>query len=415
MRNHLFRSATYAALLAATVACGTDNNAEFIESAISLTTELGGSAEGYERACEPRDFVFPKDHGAHPEFRNEWWYVTGNLSSNKGKRFGFHATFFRIAVQPATDQFSATDQLSASELSMKELSMKEQWQSSSEWAASQFYMGHFAISEEGAKATNAHERFARAAAGLAGATAEPVNIWLDDWQLTGPTEAVSDQTAATLATQSRTDARQWELAVASDSESVKLALSSLKPPVLQGDRGLSFKSDGDCNASYYYSISRLQVSGKVVNDNVLHPVTGTAWIDREWSSSVLAGHQVGWDWFALQLTDGRDLMIYQLRDRDGRPDAHSYAVEIDSTGNKTIIPFQQIRLDIERWWESPSGARYPVSGRIHRTDTDETIVYRPLIDNQELPLTVRYWEGAILLSDDTGASIGHGYLELTGY
>ena len=108
-------------------------------------------------------------------------------------------------------------------------------------------------------------------------------------------------------------------------------------------------------------------------------------------------------------------MIYQLRDKDGQSDTHSYAVEIDIAGNKTIIPFRQIQFDIERWWQSPSGARYPVAGRIQRSDTKETIVYRPLIDNQELPLTVRYWEGAILLSDDTGASIGHGYLELTGY
>lgn len=388
---------TFMTLIAFTSACNNEGGNVPVEPGISLTTELGGSAEGFERACDTRDFVFPDDHSAHPQYRNEWWYVTGNLNSDEGQRFGFHATFFRIANQPATDTAS------------------DQWQTTSNWAASQFYMGHFAISEEGANKATAHERFARAAAGLAGATAKPVRIWLDDWQLTGPSNLAADQTSSVALSQSQSDANQWQLSMASDTESVNLALNPMKPPVLQGDRGLSIKSGGACNASYYYSISRLQVSGEVMNGGVLHPVTGTAWIDREWSSSVLADHQVGWDWFALQLDDGRDLMIYQLRDKTGQPDTHSYAVEIDSTGNKTIIPFQQIQLDIERWWQSPSGARYPVAGRIVRNDTNETIVYNPLIDNQELPLTVRYWEGAIQLSDDSGASIGHGYLELTGY
>jgi predicted secreted hydrolase len=178
----------------------------------------------------------------------------------------------------------------------------------------------------------------------------PVKVWLDDWRLTGPSLPVSvsgvDKSVAS-------DTAQWQLIMASDTESVDLSLSPQKPPVLQGDQGLSVKSDGNCNASYYYSISRLQVSGEITNRGESHSVIGSAWLDREWSSSVLADHQVGWDWFALQLTDGRDLMIYQLRDKAGRPDTHSYAVEIDIAGNKTIIPFRQIQLDIERWWQSP--------------------------------------------------------------
>jgi predicted secreted hydrolase len=394
MRTQIHSATLCASLLAALSACSDTNTDIAAEPAISLTTELGGSAEGYQRACNPREFTFPADHGAHPEYRNEWWYVTGNLNNESGQRFGFHATFFRIANQPETDAGA------------------DAWQSNSNWAASQFYMGHFAISEEGAAKAAAHERFARAAAGLAGATAAPVKVWLDDWRLTGPSLPVSvsgvDKSVAS-------DTAQWQLIMASDTESVDLSLSPQKPPVLQGDQGLSVKSDGNCNASYYYSISRLQVSGEITNRGESHSVIGSAWLDREWSSSVLADHQVGWDWFALQLTDGRDLMIYQLRDKAGRPDTHSYAVEIDKTGKKKIIPFAQIDLNVERWWQSPSGARYPVAGRIHRADTNETIAYRPLIDNQELPLTVRYWEGAILLTDDSDESIGHGYLELTGY
>jgi len=401
-------------------ACNNSGDEFSTEAAISLTNELGGSPEGYERACEPRDFVFPGDHGAHPAYRNEWWYVTGNLNNVDGRKFGFHATFFRIANQPVMGQSNIA-------------TSGDTWVSDSAWAAHQFYMGHFAISEEGSAKTVAHERFARAAAGLAGATSNPVRVWLDDWQLLGPSQteswlhresvfsnqAPNNNNLASAepseTTKSNKERAQWQLDMSSGDESVALTLNAIKPPVLQGNDGLSYKSDGDCNASYYYSISRLNVNGSIINAGATHEVTGTAWIDREWSSSVLADNQVGWDWFALQLNDGRDLMIYQLRQANGQTDTHSYAVEIDSAGNKKLIPNEQIDVVADRWWKSPTGASYPVSGRIYRADTDETILYQPLIDNQELPLTVRYWEGAILLSDETNEPIGHGYLELTGY
>ena len=143
MRTQIHSATLCASLLAALSAC-TDNNRDIAaEPTISLTTELGGSAEGYQRACNPREFTFPADHGAHPEYRNEWWYVTGNLNNEGGQRFGFHATYFRIANQPMTDGGA------------------DAWQSNSNWTASQFYMGHFAISEEGTEKAAAHERFAR--------------------------------------------------------------------------------------------------------------------------------------------------------------------------------------------------------------------------------------------------------------
>jgi len=178
---HAFSRFAFALLLPALLACeNTDEATSTVPAAISLTSELGGSADGYERACAPRDFVFPDDHGAHPGYRNEWWYVTGNLNNEDGRKFGFHATFFRIANQPpAVDGVLVT--------TGNPQAPANAWLSSSEWAATQFYMGHFAISEEGTKKSLAHERFARAAAGLAGAAAKPVRVWLDDWQLLGPT------------------------------------------------------------------------------------------------------------------------------------------------------------------------------------------------------------------------------------
>ena len=159
----------------------------------------------------------------------------------------------------------------------------------------------------------------------------------------------------------------------------------------------------------------MTVTGIVETAGQTHQVTGSAWLDREWSSSALADDQVGWDWFALQLNDGRDIMFYRLRKRDGTIDPQSHAVIIEQDGSKRSLTLPEYSVD--RWWSSPSGARYPTSGRLifSADDYSDTIIVEPLLDNQELNLTVRYWEGAIKLSDINGQSLGKGYLELTGY
>jgi predicted secreted hydrolase len=341
-------------------------------SIVSLHTELGGDAGGYERACGPREFTFPADHGAHREFRNEWWYITGNVKS-ESTDLGFHVTFFRVANQP------------------------EPADSESAWAASQFYMGHFAVTAAGQQKVRAHERFARAAAGLAGAEQRnsETTVWLDDWKLT------------------HTASGAWALDVADGSEKISLTLTAEKPVVLQGEAGYSRKSADPCNASYYYSMPRLRAEGQISVAGKSYDVTGSAWLDREWSSSALAADQVGWDWFALQLDDGRDIMFYQLRNSDGSADPHSHAVEIDQSGDRRSIPVPELIID--HWWQSPNGGNYPVAGRLRRSDTGEVIVFEPLIENQELLLTVRYWEGAIRLRNESGEPVGRGYLELTGY
>lgn len=373
-----------AALGVAACSKETDHQSTPDSGGVSLHTELGGNAEGYDRACGPRDFVFPQDHGAHSSFRNEWWYITGNLQADSTTRFGFHATFFRVG-----------NKLTESETEMPV---------SSNWAADEFYMAHFAITQQGADKVSAHERFGRAAAGLAGAVVNEshtvIKVWLDDWQLTA--KEIDGQLV-------------WQLQIKEGKNALDLTLIADKPIVLQGKDGYSQKSADSCNSSYYYSMPRMRASGQVVANNQSHEVAGSAWLDREWSSSALADDQVGWDWFALQMDDGRDIMFYQLRKEDGTIDPYSHAVEIDKEGLKTDIAAENFKLNIDRWWQSESGSRYPVSGTITRADTGETIVYRPLIDDQELDLTVRYWEGAIELSDATGQSIGRGYMELTGY
>ncbi len=386
-------------LLCVLVACNDSAPANGIgNSGISLHTELGGSAEGYARACDSREFLFPADHGAHTAYRNEWWYITGNVQNKERKKFGFHATFFRIANAP---QANAVQTDTPKETGFADQQSGDPVNARSAWSADQFYMGHFAISEDGDDQIKAHERFSRAAAGLAGAQVDPLRIWLDDWQLTA---AIEDA-----------DELVWQLTLKEGGEFIDLTLRASKPVFLQGHDGLSQKSRERCNASYYYSIPRMRASGKIRSAGVVHEVTGTAWFDREWSSSALADNQSGWDWFSLQLADGRDLMVYQLRLRDGGIDPHSYAVEMRQDGSKRIIPIDAIRIEVDQWWRGSGGAQYPIAGTLHLADTGETIVYRPLIDDQEMQLTVRYWEGAIQLQDASGADIGHGYLELTGY
>ncbi len=367
------------AILLSAVACEPQPE----NSGVSLHAELGGTAEGFERACGKREFNFPADHSAHPEFRNEWWYITGNLENTDGKRFGFHITFFRIANHPPVEEVNNSQ--------------------SSNWESNEFYMVHLAVSEADGE-IKTYERFSRAAVDLAGAERQAdntVRIWLDEWQLI----AKPDQHQQPV----------WHLQAGEADTHIDLQLSPTKPLVLQGEDGYSQKSEDPCNASYYYSFTRMNVTGSLHTGNTTHQVNGSGWLDREWSSSALGADQSGWDWFALQLNDGRDIMLYQLRRNDGSRDDFSHAVEIDQNGNTNEISIENINIKITRWWQSDTGNRYPVAGVIHRTDTDETLNFTPLIDNQLLDLTVRYWEGAITLTDQENNPVGRGYMELTGY
>jgi len=381
---------TILALITLVSAC---NQQDQPNTGVSLHAELGGAAEGYERACGPRQFNFPADHSAHPSFRNEWWYITGNLENDAGKRFGFHITFFRIANEPLTNEAPVN------ETTAKKTPVV---QKDSNWRSNEFYMAHFAVTAEGGE-IKTHERFSRSAAGLAGAAPDTdnlVKVWLDDWQL--------------VATQ-EDDQLVWHLSLSESDLKLDLTLSPEKPRVLQGEAGYSQKSADPCNSSYYYSYTRLKTDGSLQIDDTTHNVAGSSWLDREWSSSALGDNQSGWDWFALQLDDGRDIMLYQLRMNDGSRDNYSHAVEIDHDGRATEIPIENITLNTTRWWQSEAGNRYPVAGTIYRRDTNETLVFEPLVDDQLLDLTVRYWEGAIHLTDTENKPLGRGYMELTGY
>lgn len=328
---------------------------------------------GFARALEPRAFEFPRDHAAHPEFATEWWYFTGNLQDLDGRRFGYQLTLFRVGLEPGQP---ADD---------------------SAWRANQIYMGHMAISDIANERHLSAERFSRAAAGLAGASEDPLHIWLGSWSVRGDAGGLFPL---------RLDA-----AASGMSLSLRL-LDPDRPMVLQGDQGLSRKSAQAGNASYYYSYTRIPTVGEIQLADSRFELRGNSWFDREWSSSALAVDQAGWDWFALQLDDGRDLMFYRMRGRDGQAQRFSRGVLVGKDGLISSLSNEQVELEPLRHWTSETGTRYPVAWKLRVPTHDLDLQVSAAFDAQEMPLTVQYWEGAVTVE---GSHRGVGYMELSGY
>ena len=348
-------------------------------SEVSLSDILGNTdTTGFKRAVDQRSFSFPADNGPHPEFKNEWWYYTGNLNTSDGRHFGYELTFFRIAVSP------------------------DSIQSKSDWATNRFYMAHFTVTDVQNDNFYDFERFSRAAIQLAGAQANPYNVWLRDWRVIG-----GDPHADTIYVQA-----------ADDGIAIDLTLLASKPPVLEGDHGLSQKGTRPGNASYYYSVPRLYTQGSVEINGQKYSVTGNSWKDREWSTSMLEKDLAGWDWFSLQLNNGWDLMYYQLRKTDGKPATTSEGSLINPQGNKTRMLFGTVQLRPTSIWKSPSdGAEYPSGWKLIVPDKNIDLTITPSIPNQELTTSVRYWEGCVHFTGTMNGEMvgGYGYVELTGY
>ncbi|MDP9198050.1 MAG: carotenoid 1,2-hydratase, partial [Pseudomonadota bacterium] len=264
---------------------------------VSVTDFLGtGTPAEFERAEAPRAFDFPADHGAHPGFRSEWWYFTGNLAAEDGRHFGFQLTFFRFALAPI-----AVERASA-------------------WATNQAWMAHLTVTDSAGKRFHAAERLARGALGLAGTETAPFRVWLGDWEA--------------RAAESGGDIYPLELIARDEGVSIDLTLTAAKPLVLQGENGWDRKGPEPGNASYYYSYTRVAARGQVTIDGAAVHVSGSAWMDREWGSSALGPNLSGWDWCALQLSDGSELMLYRLRHKDGRTSDFSKATLIEADGER---------------------------------------------------------------------------------
>ncbi len=332
--------------------------------------------EGFERALGPRAFAFPEDHGPHERFKLEWWYFVGNLATVDGRRFGFQLTFFRQAMAPETPERGSA------------------------WATAQLYMAHFALSDVDGGRFHSFERVSRGALGLAGARAAPFEVRLEDWR----------------AASAGSGLLPLELRAQDGEVALELTLTNAKPLVLQGEAGLSRKSAEPGSASYYYSFTRLPASGTVRLGESSWEVTGDAWLDREWSTSGLGDDHLGWDWFALQLDNGRDLMCYRLRRRAGGDEPFSHGALVEPGGGKRHLRREDFELTVLDHWRSPRGSVYPSRWRLW-VPGELDLEIEPLLADQELDVSFRYWEGAVTVRGigDSRAVSGRGYVELVGY
>lgn len=343
---------------------------------LDLSTVLGGdNTAGFLRADTPRDFSFPEDHGMHPGFRNEWWYLTGNLEATNGNRFGYQATFFNTS-------FSGEEQ-----------------STSAGWQSPRIWMAHVALTDVTGNEHIALERFSRESPGLAGAQLSPFKVWLENWSLSSE------------ANDTDSNDFPWLLTVEDEAFSLSLKLNPLKAPVLQGNNGLSQKSPEAGNASYYYSLTRIDSSGEIILKGETYEVSGQSWLDREWSTSALAENQSGWDWFSLQFDDGQELMYYQLRDNAGNAHPSSDGNWTNLNAQQTPISSTDIVLRENENWLSTTGISYTTEWSMQYAG--QQWIIKALIDAQFMNLSVPYWEGAVeILDAESGKRLGQGYLEM---
>lgn len=323
---------------------------------------LGTDAEGFSVPERGATFDFPADHGPHPDYRIEWWYLTANLTSADGTPYGLQWTLFRSALVPGE---------------------RPGWQSPQVWFA------HAAVTTP--EAHFATERFARGGVGTAGVEAAPFRAWIDEWALEGP------------------DFDTLRMTAAGPAFRYDMALEAQGPLIFHGDAGFSVKSD-EGQASYYYSQPFYRISGTLHLQEGPVAVTGTAWLDREWSSQPLSGRQAGWDWFSLSFDDGTKLMGFQLRNRDDSA-GYSSGTWIRPDGTTESLPngaFTAAPLATH----SVAGRDVPVQWQVAVPDWGIDVTVAAMNPDAWMGLSIPYWEGPVTV---TGSHAGIGYLEMTGY
>lgn len=337
-------------------------------------------AGGYLLALPGYEFRFPRDHAAHPEFQTEWWYYTGHLSKGK-RKFGFELTFFQVGIDP------------------------ERRKSRSAWALHTLYFAHFTLTDENQRTFRFTEQISRPALGMAGSRTDRYHVWIHDW---------SAQLLANDLTH--------RLRAAAPEFAIDLDLHPAKAPVIHGHDGVSQKTAGLGRASHYYSMTRLETSGTLTLKGEKLQVTGLSWMDHEFGSNQLTPSQKGWDWFSLQLDNGRELMLYVLRLQDGGIEPLSSGTVVQADGTWKHLPLSAFRIENRKSWKSPkSGAVYPAAWRVQVADEGVDLTLTPTVDDQELTTGastgITYWEGSVRVEgkDRNAPVTGVGYVELTGY
>jgi predicted secreted hydrolase len=332
------------------------------------------------RTTQPGDQLrFPADHGAHPDYRTEWWYFTGHLQGESGRLYGFQLTFFRVGVDRTEPR-------------------------ATEWDLADLALAHFAVTDVRGKRFRYHEKANRSNRFLAGARVGGLHVFNEGWSATMQSDG------------------SIVIEAAAEGDAIRLTLVSRKPPVLQGERGFSRKGAGEGFATYYYSLTRLMATGEIMVGGRREACRGLAWMDHEFGSAVLSPQQVGWDWFSIQLDNDTELMLFVIREAEGGVSPTSSGTLVFSDGRTLPIRHGQFQIVATDRWRSPrSGAVYPIGWRISIPALGIDLRLTERLRDQELLTAastgVNYWEGSVAVTGRSGSSSvsGFGYVEMTGY
>lgn len=338
-------------------------------------------ASAFRLALPGYEFAFPRDHGSHDDYRMEWWYYTGQVTTSRGRRYGFEVTFFRVGITPPSAERRT------------------------EWDLRNLSLAHFAVTDFDRKEFRYYEKLNRSSRYTARAASGMLDVFNEGWRVSTMPDGA------------------WHLVAQAGGDSINLVLRARKEPAVHGENGISVKAAGVGYASHYYSMTRLEVSGSIaVRGAAREACSGLAWMDHEFGSSVLRESQQGWDWFSIQLNNETELMLYQIRRRDGSADRSSSGSFVSSDGTVIHIRHDQMKIEPSaRWTSKRSGATYPMGWRVSVPSLGIVLELEPWMQNQELITTgstgVTYWEGAVDVQGSSGnvAVKGGGYVEMTGY
>ncbi len=354
--------------------------------ALLLCATFSGAEPGQFQIARPGyRFQFPRDHFNHAAFKTEWWYYTGNLAAQDGRRFGFELTFFRQALRRDSKPGA--------------------------WEVPDVYLAHFTVSDLDGKHFYQSERLNRPGPGIAGADLAQARVWNGNWQAQWQLDPSQPG-----------GFRAQTLQAIAENYSIRLSLVSDKAPVIHGVNGISQKAEGAGHASHYISLTRLRTAGSIEIEGQRFEVSGLSWMDHEFFTNSLAPDQAGWDWFSLQFDDGSELMLYRMRQKDGTAGRWSHGTFIDARGGARALSAGEFQLVPGANWSSPrTGARYPLAWRIAAPSLRLNLSLTTRLESQELTsdsdISPSYWEGAIVVAGTRAGKpiAGRGYLEMTGY
>ena len=349
----------------------------FISAALLVVGATAAFAQETWRLALPGwNYTFPRDHHAHPDFKTEWWYFTGNLQAEDGREFGFQLTFFRQGVERGE-------------------------KAQTRFAVDDIKLAHFAVTEISGKKFRFAQKVSRGSFGEAGFSGGERIAWLDEWSLRSTGEG------------------RFRLEASEKEFSFELDLTARKPAVFHGANGVSQKSKGEGRASHYYSFTRLEATGTLRIEGQEIAVRGWSWFDQEWATNQLTENQIGWDWLSLQFEDNTELMLFQIRLKDGGRDSFSHGTWIDAEGNAIPVKNEDFELVPGRIWTSnETGGDYPVEWKLRIPKLNLDLAVSAAMDSQELVLRpISYWEGSVQANGtrEGKAVQGRGYLEMTGY